>query len=76
MSDNAKDSEHQHCWHSTGVMLTSMPPYDVQVCCWCGHKRNVRLSLAPDDPSLHGPYSPYNPHALGQGEHSTPEGAR
>lgn len=48
--------EHAHCWHSTGVMLTSDPPIDVQACCWCGEQRLIsepRVVM-----SGHGPHLP------------------
>ena len=46
-----------HCWHSTCTVLTSCPPQDVQVCCYCGTTRNVYLGQLENPPG-HGPYMP------------------
>ncbi len=50
-------TEHNHCWHSTGIMLTSYPPQHQYQCCFCGEMKTVveaMLFLEGD----HGPYVP------------------
>jgi len=47
----------KHCWHDTGIILTSNPPQIQQICCQCGDKRNVREFQATDK-SKHGKYKP------------------
>ena len=57
-------SEHEHCWHSTGVLLTSDPPKTEYRCCHCGEKKYVTEWFEGPDPSKHGPYlrmDPYKP---------------
>lgn len=46
---------HDHCWHDTGLYLTSMPPQYEQRCCWCGEKRQISRTDFPQ-PAGHGPY--------------------
>lgn len=48
---------HEHCWHGTGIMLTSMPPQTEEVCCRCAQKRYLRLAV-PIEQGRHGPYAP------------------
>ena len=48
-----------HCWHDTGVILTSDPPYGVEVCCHCGDTRHLRIAVFVP-PGTHGPYAPFN----------------
>lgn len=47
--------QHEHCWHETGVMLTSSPPKVVERCCHCGetHQRDQTLFM---DGKVHGPF--------------------
>lgn len=47
-----------HCWHSTGTMLCSMPPQDQQVCCHCGQIKNVVIRTPTIDRTKHGVYLP------------------
>ena len=49
--------EHIHCWHSTGRILTSDPPYVEDICCYCGQLRSLRLK-APILAGEHGPFAP------------------
>lgn len=46
-----------HCWHHTGVMLTSMPPQWDEVCCWCGAMRRRQRQALPETTD-HGPHRP------------------
>ena len=49
-------AEHPHCWHSTGQVLTSLPPKFPQVCCHCDEKRILDTIVFVD--TGHGPYLP------------------
>ena len=53
------DKCEKHCWHDTGVMLTSYPPYSVQICCNCGEKQNIRHEVIKSFEG-HGIYHPLN----------------
>lgn len=44
-----------HCWHPTGEMLLSMPPYYVHQCCNCGDTKNERANPIPVKFGQHGP---------------------
>lgn len=46
----------QHCWHETGEMLTSNPPYYVEICCHCGAKRDKTYFGSRS--GQHGEYAP------------------
>lgn len=46
-----------HCWHDTGVMLTSDPPQVVDRCCLCGKTRNLRI-MRDVPKGTHGPFAP------------------
>lgn len=46
----------EHCWHGTGRVMLTYPAQSPQVCCQCGEKRTVRLSIM--DATKHGPYAP------------------
>ena len=35
----------KHCFHGTGLVLTSEPPQYPEVCCYCGKGRTVRGRL-------------------------------
>jgi hypothetical protein len=54
---NRVERGESHCWHSTGMVLTSNPPQYPQVCCWCGAERTLR-GLVPQREPGHGPYEP------------------
>jgi hypothetical protein len=46
-----------HCWHETGVVLTSHPPQYPEVCCHCGEERVIRgAAMTPQEG--HGRYAP------------------
>ena len=46
-----------HCWHDTGIVLTSYPPQTEEVCCECGERRYVRgFELLVE--KKHGPFYP------------------
>jgi len=47
----------EHCWHDTGRMLTSDPPWMVEVCCKCGKQRSLQLKRYIPE-GEHGPYAP------------------
>ena len=49
--------EHEHCWHDTGVVLTSNPPIYNDICCHCGVGRQ-RKSFVQWEPAGHGKYLP------------------
>lgn len=51
-------AEHEDCWHGTGMMLTSDPPLSVEVCCWCGSMRYLRVVDAVYERGEHGPHKP------------------
>ena len=53
-----------HCWHGTGIMLTSDPPQSEEICCHCGSKRYLRHAY-PVPSGEHGPYSPHKEPAGG-----------
>lgn len=44
-----------HCWHDSGVILTSNPPIPVLICCHCGERKNAREL---NHQQKHGPYLP------------------
>lgn len=46
-----------HCWHHTGLTLTSNPPQFPEVCCNCGTQR-IRTTRAVTVPG-HGPHAPF-----------------
>lgn len=46
-----------HCWHDTGRLLASDPPYAVMVCCWCGLQRTVQRR-DKSDLRTHGRHAP------------------
>lgn len=48
-----------HCWHDTGVALTSYPAKTEQVCCWCGQKRHLQLMQWGRVIGNHGTNLPY-----------------
>lgn len=52
-------TECKHCWHDTGVYLTSNPPQAVERCCYCGEERSLRV-LAHVPTGRHGPYAPFS----------------
>lgn len=47
----------EHCWHDTGVVLTSHPPIVVERCCYCGTERHLRMAVVVPRGD-HGPYAP------------------
>jgi hypothetical protein len=48
---------HNHCWHETGVVLTSNPPQYPEVCCHCGEQRVIRgAAVTPQEG--HGKHAP------------------
>ena len=49
-----------HCWHSTGNMLTSYPPKQQEICCYCGTARTQVVIYGQEDEPPHGPYLPTN----------------
>lgn len=46
-----------HCWHETGIALTTNPPQYPEVCCHCGEQRVV-YGYAPMNQEGHGKYLP------------------
>lgn len=48
----------RHCWHGTGIVLTSYPGYAVERCCWCGATSHRSLAAAAPGRWDHGPYQP------------------
>ncbi len=50
--------QHEHCWHDTGVMLTSNPPQVVDKCCFCGVTRGLHRAVHVPRGN-HGPYAPF-----------------
>lgn len=48
--------EADHCWHSTGAWVASLPPWEVRRCCWCGIRLEVRVESGIKSDSVHGPY--------------------
>ena len=56
-----------HCWHDTGIVLTSYPPQNEEVCCECGERRYVRNHGILVG-KVHGPFAPktfrFNPTPL------------
>jgi hypothetical protein len=46
-----------HCWHDTGMILTSYPPQTQERCCYCGEYRNRRVGVFDTDVT-HGAYVP------------------
>jgi len=52
-----KKEDCDHCFHDTGVLLTSEPPQFVKICCKCGVKITIRQEPIIDK-SKHGPYCP------------------
>lgn len=46
-----------HCWHDTGVVLTSFPPRSVERCCYCGSSRNLTMAVVKPAGD-HGPFAP------------------
>lgn len=46
-----------HCWHGTGVILTSYPAQTEEVCCHCGEKRYTRQAIP--DLAGHGQFAPF-----------------
>ncbi len=52
--DQPQITHHEHCWHGTGMVLTSFPAQYPEVCCQCGEKR-VRRETVPAR-SQHGPF--------------------
>lgn len=57
MKPNAPAKCGTHCWHNTGVVLTSYPPQTEEVCCECGERRYVRAALVTEL-KTHGPFYP------------------
>jgi hypothetical protein len=35
----------KHCWHGTGMTFTSYPPQYPKVCCKCGARATLRVTL-------------------------------
>lgn len=50
------DPYSEHCFHGTGMVLTSNPPLVETVCCHCGEKNTMRDS--PPTTQGHGPHHP------------------
>ena len=46
-----------HCWHDTGVVLTSNPPQYIEICCHCGTGK-TRRRFTEFNPTGHGKYLP------------------
>ena len=53
MNDNCN-----HCWHHTGVVLTSYPPQHPELCCHCGEQR-IRSQPKYEKEIGHGKYAPH-----------------
>lgn len=47
----------EHCWHSDGLVLTSIPPQYPQHCCKCGAKQTLRDPLPVRTPYCQEPFS-------------------
>lgn len=45
-----------HCWHYSGITLTSYPGYQVMHCCYCGSQYHEPITPPDPAPSDHGPY--------------------
>lgn len=45
----------EHCWHHSGLVLSSMPGIDVYYCCFCGAQKDVRQRPMGDSKE-HGPH--------------------
>jgi len=54
-----KREDCDHCFHDTGLQLTSDPPQNEKICCKCGIKIAIK-QLPITDESEHGPYHPGN----------------
>ncbi len=56
-STEGQKEQHEHCWHSDDIMLTSYPAQYPEICCHCGAKctRRKELEKIPDG---HGPHYP------------------
>lgn len=50
----ADAGDHDHCWHSYEMLLTS-PPISKDICCWCGQYNDVRNAWPTQD---HGTFMP------------------
>jgi hypothetical protein len=59
--------KHTHCWHSTGVVLTSYPPQIPEVCCHCGEQR-TRPQPRFEHNEGHGKYAPSTTFTLPEGD--------
>ena len=56
--DSTCGTRSKHCWHDSGIMLTSYPGYAVEHCCFCGARHHRALpgkSFGSDHG--HGPYA-------------------
>lgn len=47
-----------HCWHDMGYILTSYPPQQPEVCCYCGEQR-IKPQPKFEPESGHGKFAPY-----------------
>jgi hypothetical protein len=54
-----ENKPHTHCWHDSGVALTSMPPQYKHICCHCGEIKIV-IPQTINSFKGHGKYHPQN----------------
>ena len=60
---NTRHDGCSHCYHDSGVILTSLPAQAQHVCCHCGAKKAVRLEPVGGTaypPPGHGPHAPWH----------------
>ena len=51
------EASHKHCWHDTGVVFNSYPPWHEQICCHCGERKKIE-KIPLYDRKNHGKYLP------------------
>ena len=67
MEETLEANKCTHCWHGTGMVLTSHPPQIPEICCWCGeHRIRPKITHIGD---RHGKFFPNTGTVAVGGEH-------